>query len=114
MPPRFGQPHTNSFACVWSYLVVPEHRDAFKKAYGPKGVWHEFFSNSPDYLSTDLLEDKNDPNRFVTIDTFKTSDARDKLVAARQTEFNEIDGTWEKATRNETFIGMFEVCAPDC
>ena len=94
-------------AYIWVYEVKPAHRDAFVDAYGPDGVWKEFFSKSPDYIRTDLLTDAADPNRFVTVDYFTNANARPALVEAHAKEFSALDAQWEEVTLREEFVGAF-------
>ncbi len=102
-------PINGACAYVWTYKVKPEQREAFAEAYGPNGVWPEFFSQSPGYIRTDILADNDDPNRFSTIDYFKNTEARPALVAEQAEAFAAIDKRWEEATVEETFIGVFAV-----
>ncbi len=46
----------------------PGRRGAFEELYGPEGEWVRLFRRSPAYRGTELLEDLDSPNRFVTID----------------------------------------------
>ncbi len=94
-------------AYIWRYLVKPARVDAFREAYGPGGVWADYFSRSAEYLGTDLYEDLETPGCFVTIDYFADAGARGELVAREADAFAEIDAKWEKATLEEVFIGQF-------
>lgn len=96
-------------AYIWAYKVKAENRNAFAKAYGPEGVWVEFFSKSPAYIRTDILADNEDSNRFSTIDYFENPEARPALIAEYAEAFAAIDKLWEAATVEETFIGAFAV-----
>lgn len=98
-------------AYVWAYKVKPQSRAAFVRAYGPNGEWANFFSRSPGYVRTDLLADKDDENRFVTIDYFRDDKARGMLVEELADAYKAIDKRWEDATDEEVFIGAFHVAA---
>ena len=98
-------------AYIWRYVVKPDHVDAFREAYGPNGAWAAYFSQSMDYLGTDLYEDRETPGCFVTIDYFANAAARDELVAREADAFAAIDREWEEATLEEAFVGQFSTSA---
>lgn len=98
-----------AYAYIWTYRVWPESREAFAKAYGPNGEWVRFYAQSDNYIRTDLLIDEKNPDRFSTIDYFKTKESRDGLVRARKQKFDEIDQRWDEATIEEEFVGFFKV-----
>ena len=60
------------FVYIWEYEVRPEHRGAFIENYSANGTWVTLFRKALGYLRTELLEDRADPGRFVTIDTWET------------------------------------------
>lgn len=96
---------------VWAYKVDRAHTAAFRAAYGPDGEWVAFFRRSSGYLGTDLLEDRADATRFVTIDYFADEHVRGRLVAAHRDEYDELDRRWEAVTEEEVHLGAFEVHA---
>ncbi len=44
------------FQVIWELKVKFKEREKFEQFYDPKGEWVKFFSKSPDYLGTDVLE----------------------------------------------------------
>ncbi len=98
-----------STSYIWQYDVKPECIDEFREAYGPKGVWYDYYAQSEHYLGTDLYEDDKVQGRFITIDYFSNGSAREDLISNKSTEFQKIDDQWEHATQEEFFIGQFEV-----
>lgn len=98
-------------AYIWRYVVKPDRVDAFREAYGPNGAWAAYFSQSADYLGTDLYEDRETPGQFVTIDYFANGAARDELVTRKADAYARIDREWEQATLEEIFVGQFSMSA---
>jgi hypothetical protein len=98
-------------AYLWAYHVRPEQVEAFRHAYGPDGEWAAFFRRSDAYIRTDLLLDRTEPNRFVTIDYFAEPQARAHLFEAYGDAYLALDRRWAAATLTETVIGEFSLDA---
>jgi hypothetical protein len=98
-------------AYLWAYHVRPEQVEAFRHAYGPDGEWAAFFRRSDAYIRTDLLLDRTEPNRFVTIDYFAEPQARAHLLEAYGDAYLALDRRWAAATLTETVIGEFSLDA---
>lgn len=56
------------FSYLWEFRVRPEQLAAFETAYGPEGDWVRLFRTDPAYLGTELLRDREDPLRCMTVD----------------------------------------------
>jgi hypothetical protein len=96
-------------AYLWTYTVRSEWVEAFLQAYGPNGEWAVFFRRSDAYVRTDLLVDRAEPNRFVTIDYFAKPEARAQLLQAHGDAYAALDRRWAAATLTETLIGEFSM-----
>lgn len=68
----------------------------------------KYYSQSEEYMGTDLYEDSKVPERFLTVDCYSNDVAREALVTKEVDSFAEIDDQWEHATVNEMFIGQFQ------
>jgi heme-degrading monooxygenase HmoA len=66
-----------------------EARDAddFKRAYGPEGEWAQFFRQGQGYIGTELLNDVEEPERFLVIDRWESIEAYNGFIAERQEEY---------------------------
>lgn len=96
------------FAYSWEYKVKEAHLDAFEHQYGPNGEWVKFFKKSDDYISTELLRDVNDTQRFVTIDYWTSKEARDRFRKQFKESYERIDKMCDAFTEAEKPIGDFE------
>ncbi len=99
------------FTYIWEFIVRPEHMAAFVAAYGPGGDWVRFFSRDPLYLGTELLRDRERPERFITRDSWATRDARFSFRERFRAEYDAIDARCEAFTHEERRLGDFEVVA---
>lgn len=57
---------------LWEFMVHPDHESEFRRCYGPKGEWARLFARAPGYLGTELLQDRLDPLRYLTIDRWRS------------------------------------------
>lgn len=80
---------------VWEYAVAPGEVEAFVADYGPTGTWARLFQTADGYYGTDLYRDVHAPDRFLTVDSWRTE--RD------WTAFRERgDGAYERLGRSLT------------
>ena len=96
------------FTYVWSYEVRDGRAADFEELYGSDGGWAMLFRKSPDYLGTNLLRDRQNKNRYATIDRWNSADAHRKFVSEHRGEFEELDRQGEALTKKETLIGDFD------
>ena len=97
------------FVYIWQYTIDPEFESEFLAAYGSEGDWARFFSRDTNYIKTDLLEDSNHKDQYVTIDYWTSKSARDSFRAKYSSEFDEIDTRCETYTKKEVFIGDYVI-----
>lgn len=96
------------FQTIWEYHVREEHLMQFKEVYGAEGAWVQLFSELPGYLKTELIQDCDHQNRFITIDYWESRDdfinMRDKLGR----EYRDLDIRSEEYMESESHLGYFE------
>lgn len=97
------------FVYVWEYRVRPEWRDEFAAAYGPEGDWVTLFRRHEGYLGTDLLRDRNDPLRYLTIDRWRSKADHEAFRRAAAAELAALDRAGEAWTSEERHLGDFEL-----
>lgn len=95
------------FVYMWAYRVLPECFDEFQEIYGPEGSWVELFRRAPGYLDTQLLQDRNESNRFITIDRWESEEAFVSFRTKLAREFDDLDRMGERLTMDETALGEF-------
>ncbi|MGD2061254.1 MAG: antibiotic biosynthesis monooxygenase [Acidimicrobiia bacterium] len=95
------------FVYLWDYRVSLERLDEFRELYGPNGSWVELFRRAPGYQDTQLLRDRNEAGRFVTIDRWESEEAFVSFRARFAVEFDHLDRLGEQLTIEETALGEF-------
>ena len=97
-----------SYAYVWEYRIDPRHRGEFEAAYGPEGPWVQLFRRAPGYVTTRLLHDREQADRYLTVDLWQSYAAFTRFRRDFADEFERLDGKCEAFTRSETALGTFE------
>ena len=95
------------FITIWQYKVKPEKKTEFEKLYGRDGDWVKLFKKNPDYIKTELINDINNNDLYLTLDYWKSKKAYFNFKEKSKNEFSEIDKKGEKLTLNEKHIGEF-------
>jgi len=96
------------FVYIWEFKVKEAHQAEFKKINGPEGDWSQLFRKARGYIATDLHQDRSNPNRFITVDFWKTKKDRDKFRSQFSKEFKIIDDRCENYTEREKLLGEFD------
>ena len=99
---------SDPFLYLWAYRVTPETRVEFQDLYGPDGLWVDLFRRAPGYLDTQLLRDRHDSNRFVTIDHWESEEAFLSFRASFAEDFDQLDRLGERLTIEEERLGEFD------
>lgn len=101
------QPPTAAYTYIWAYRVKLDSLDAFLEHYAPDGRWVELFRRAEGYLGTELLRDRADANRYVTIDRWSSAKAFAEFRSTFASEFEQLDRHCESFTTEEREIGTF-------
>lgn len=96
------------YAYIWEYVVRPEHVARFEQTYRPDGAWVDLFKRAPGYIRTELHRDRQNPNRFLTIDYWESVEAWDEFRVETSSEFEALDSRCEELTLEEREIGKLE------
>jgi heme-degrading monooxygenase HmoA len=72
-------------ALVFRYEV--RDSDEFERAYGPDGEWAEFFRRGAGYIGTELLRDVGEPDRYLVIDRWESTQGYNAFLAANNEEY---------------------------
>jgi quinol monooxygenase YgiN len=93
---------------VWAYEIKDEFIDQFKEAYGPNGKWATLFRHCSGYIKTVFLQDLDNPNRFITIDYWKSYSAYSSMKEIVEPEYEYLVKQCEPYTDAEEHLGIFE------
>ncbi len=95
------------YVYIWEFEVPSENRAEFLRHYDPNGTWAELFRRAPGYLGTTLLQDRRLSTRFLTIDRWTSSEAREAFLRSYQSEYDRIDRLCERLTTLERNLGAY-------
>lgn len=94
------------FILVWEFYAKRGRESEFEQAYGPSGLWAQFFRQSSDYKGTHLLSDTT--GRYLTLDHWTSREAYDAFRKKNEAEYERIDHECEALTEQETPVGTFQ------
>jgi heme-degrading monooxygenase HmoA len=97
----------SGYAYVWEVQVMPEAVDEFRRLYGTEGPWVELFRRSPGYVGSLLLEDRETPGRYLTVDRWQSEAAFLAFKEQFAQEYADLDLYGQALTSRETPLGTF-------
>jgi heme-degrading monooxygenase HmoA len=81
---------------------------AFEEVYGANGSWAAFFRGGAGYVGTELLQDIEQPDRYLVVDRWESRDAYNRFVEDHREEYmRRVDET-AFLYRQELRLGTFE------
>jgi heme-degrading monooxygenase HmoA len=92
---------------LWEFQARPGREAEFERAYGPDGIWANFFRQGEGFLGTELWRDQEKAGRYMTVDRWTTREAFEKFRAAYLDEYQAIDRGSETLTEREAQVGAF-------
>jgi heme-degrading monooxygenase HmoA len=96
------------FVTVWEFRPKPGAERRFEEAYGPQGVWANFFAPGEGFVAMELNRDLKDPRRYLTLDFWTSKAAYDRFRETHAEQYRTIDAQCEDLTAEEKLIGYFE------
>lgn len=85
----------------WELKVKFKERDKFEAFYDPKGEWVRFFSKSPDYQGTEVLESGENDGTFLILDEWTSEEAFQAYVQANRTAYDQLEEKAKQASRTK-------------
>ncbi len=89
---------------IWELKVKFKERDKFEAFYDPKGEWVKFFSKSPDYQGSDVLESGDGDGVFLVIDEWSSEEAFAEFVKSRKADYDVLEEKAKAASRTKKRI----------
>ena len=93
-------------ALVFRYEV--RDPEAFGAVYGPDGEWAQFFRQGSGYIGTELLHDVEEPERYLVIDRWESTDAYNAFLAEHGDEYMRRSDETRLHYVQELRFGTFE------
>lgn len=100
------------YAYGWEFEVRPGLESEFERHYGPDGSWARLFRLAPGYVETLLLRDRAQPNRYVTIDRWRSAAEHDRFKADFAEQYRRLDAECEQLTLAERALGEWTDLPP--
>lgn len=100
------------YATLWEFLVQPSQQAEFERHYAPDGSWAALFRRAPGYLGTQLLQDRSNRLRYVTIDRWTSIEAYRAFRAQLASVYDALDRQCEGLTTHEAALGDYDEAAP--
>ena len=97
-----------TFCTVWEFRVRPAATEAFEAAYAPDGEWARLFRRDAGYLGTELLRDRAEPGRYLTVDRWRSAAAWEAFRDRHGADYAALDERCEPLTLAERHLGSFE------
>ena len=97
----------SGFVIIWEFRINSRTRRAFERAYGPDGDWATFFRGGKGYLGTDLIHDAQQPDRYLTMDYWKSRTSYETFKKHNRKMYEIIDQIYEALTTKEVEFGKF-------
>lgn len=92
---------------IWEFAVRPDKIHDFVAAYKADGDWARLFSLAEGYLGTELLSSEEAPERYVTIDRWRSVDDFVRFQAQFGDQYRLLDQRLELLTLSERKLGSF-------
>lgn len=93
---------------VWEYMIRPDRLEEFELLYRPDGAWVQLLKKSPGFVSTTVLRDTRDPQRYMIADRWMSEASYDALKLEFASEYAALSERGERTHRAEHLIGRFD------
>ena len=99
---------TTGHAIVWEFEASPSRRSEFESHYGPDGSWARLFRKAPGYVATELLNDRERPLRYLTIDHWSAREQWLEFLRQHSEEYEALDRQCEGLATREAPLGDYD------
>ena len=104
----FNQQDGWQYLVLWEFLVRAGMEKEFENVYGPEGEWAQCFRRGQGYFGTELSRDLTNPQRYVTIDFWRSQAAYEAFKLQHAAAYTAIDKKCQQFTMSERELGRFE------
>jgi heme-degrading monooxygenase HmoA len=109
MDHKRSEPCSNRYTIIWEFHVRPGSETHFEQVYGPDGDWVRLFRQDEGYIQTELLRDRKNPGRYLTVDHWVSRSAYERFWEQRVDDYKRLDGDCAHLTEREGQMGSYEV-----
>jgi heme-degrading monooxygenase HmoA len=98
---------TAAFTIIWEFIVPPTRQAEFESRYGPDGDWVRLFRRGAGYLGSELLRDRADPQRYLTVDRWENLEAWRAFRSRFAADYDQLDRQFEGLAEHEAPLGEY-------
>lgn len=95
------------YIIVWEYRVKTDMRVEFEAVYSPQGAWADLFKRSAGFIEVELLRDEQEPERYLTIDRWRSKATYEEFLSRWQEEYQALDARCDNMTESEALVGKW-------
>jgi heme-degrading monooxygenase HmoA len=96
------------YVIIWEYRAKAEHSEEFEKIYGSNGEWADLFQRQNGYIGTELLRDRQNQERYITIDRWVSLADYESFLSQWEKEYEALDAQCTGLTEQEAMLGTWE------
>ena len=95
------------FTTLWEFTVDPARQAEFESHYGPEGEWTALFRRAEGYLGSELLQDRANPLRYLTVDRWQSLEAWRAFLSRFAADYERLDRQFEGLASREAPLGEY-------
>ncbi len=92
------------FQVIWELKVKFKEHEKFEQFYDAKGDWVKFFSKSPGYQGTDVLDSGEGDGIYLVIDEWQSEEAFNTYILSRKQDYDLLEAKAKNASRTKKRI----------
>ena len=97
------------YLIIWEYHVKADGIKEFERIYKPDGTWAELFRKGVGFLSTELLRDEKDPQHYLTIDRWASSEDYETFRSRWKEQYHLLDAQCTDLCERESYSGSWVI-----
>jgi heme-degrading monooxygenase HmoA len=98
---------TAGFTTVWEFVARAARQAEFERQYGPDGGWVALFRRADGYIGSQLLQDRSNALRYLTIDRWASIEAFRSFRERFAEPYAALDRRCDGLTIRESPLGEF-------
>ncbi len=96
---------------IREFVLRDAMADHFEMSFGPGGAWSKMYSAASGFQGVSLLEDTENPRRYLVVEVWESIESRAMAVANKQSEFDELQDNLASWSESISKIGIFRIQA---
>ena len=96
---------------IWEYVVHESMISLFELSFGPGGIWSNIFSTAPGFQGLSLLNDSENPDRYLVVESWESTESRARATANSKTQFDDLQDDLISWCESISEVGVFRMKA---